>query len=155
MFENTFNNIVRTLRNDEGLVSEVDYAERKSLLLLLKYLNELEDKRWDEAEEEHDYVPIVDNPYNWKTWSAKTRSVWYCQPNPERSLSKTNSLNEADLAEFVAMQSNRSQSAMLECVGGLRHMGSVRQETQCAQARSPAWPRKDHRRYVDPGVGTT
>ena len=35
---------------------------------------------------------------------APTRSVWYYQLDPGRSMGKTNPLNDADLAEFVALQ---------------------------------------------------
>ncbi len=41
---------------------------------------------------------------------AKTRSVWYYQLDPGRSLGKTNPLNDDDLAEFVALQSRRADS---------------------------------------------
>jgi type I restriction enzyme M protein len=55
MFENAFNNIDRVLRNDEGLASELDYAEQTSWLLFLKYLDDLEAEHRDEAElEGHD-----------------------------------------------------------------------------------------------------
>ncbi len=50
MFKNAFNNIDRVLRNDEGLASELDYAEQTSWLLFLKYLDDLEAERRDNAE---------------------------------------------------------------------------------------------------------
>ena len=40
-FENAFNNIDRVMRNDEGLASELDYAEQTSWLLFLRYFDEL------------------------------------------------------------------------------------------------------------------
>ena len=49
MFENAFNNIDRAMRNDEGLSSELDYAEQTSWLLFLKYLDDLEQDRQDQA----------------------------------------------------------------------------------------------------------
>lgn len=71
MFENAFNNIDRALRNDEGLASELDYAEQTSWLLFLKYLDDLETERRDEAElEDNDYTPIVAAEFSWKTWAA-------------------------------------------------------------------------------------
>ncbi len=36
-----------------------------------------------------------------------TRDIWYYQLDPGRSLGKTNPLNDADLAEFVALQRTR------------------------------------------------
>ena len=50
MFENAFNNIDRAMRNDEGLASELDYAEQTSWLLFLKYLDDFEAAQEDEAE---------------------------------------------------------------------------------------------------------
>ena len=41
---------------------------------------------------------------------AKTRSVWYYQLDPGRSLGKTNPLNDGDLSEFVSLQPRRVDS---------------------------------------------
>lgn len=41
---------------------------------------------------------------------ARTRKVWYYQLAPGRNLGKTNSLNDADLAEFVALQKTFADS---------------------------------------------
>ncbi|GMN03758.1 N-6 DNA methylase [Erythrobacter sp. MTPC3] len=71
MFENAFNNIDRAMRNDEGLSSELDYAEQTSWLLFLKYLDDLEQERQDQAElEGRDYTPILDEAYRWQAWAA-------------------------------------------------------------------------------------
>lgn len=42
---------------------------------------------------------------------APTRKVWYYQLDPGRNMGKTNPLNDADLAEFVALQRNQEASA--------------------------------------------
>lgn len=71
MFENAFNNIDRAMRNDEGLSSELDYAEQTSWLLFLKYLDDLEQERQDQAElEGRDHTPILDEAYRWQIWAA-------------------------------------------------------------------------------------
>src|SRR3954465_6477469 len=41
---------------------------------------------------------------------APTRKVWYYQLDPGRNMGKTNSLNDADLAEFVALQPKKKDS---------------------------------------------
>jgi type I restriction enzyme M protein len=41
---------------------------------------------------------------------APTRQVWYYQLDPGRNMGKTNPLNDADLAEFVELQANFSDS---------------------------------------------
>ncbi len=42
---------------------------------------------------------------------SSTRKTWYYQLDPGRSLGKTDPLNDDDLAEFVALQKNRAESA--------------------------------------------
>ena len=41
---------------------------------------------------------------------TKTRKIWYYQLDPGRNLGKTNPLNDADLAEFVALQKTLADS---------------------------------------------
>lgn len=41
---------------------------------------------------------------------APTRQIWYYQLEPGRNMGKTNPLNDADLAEFVALQATRADS---------------------------------------------
>ena len=71
MFENAFNNIDKALRNDEGMATELDYAEQTSWLLFLKYLDDREAERADTAElEGREYRPILDGAYRWQAWAA-------------------------------------------------------------------------------------
>jgi type I restriction enzyme M protein len=41
---------------------------------------------------------------------APTRKVWFYQLNPGRNMGKTNSLNDADLVEFIALQKTFADS---------------------------------------------
>ena len=41
---------------------------------------------------------------------APTRSIWYYQLDPGRNMGKTNPLNDADLAEFIALQKTFADS---------------------------------------------
>ena len=76
MFENAFNNIDRAMRNDEGLASELDYAEQTSWLLFLKYLDDFEAAQEDEAElEGRAYKPILDPEYRWDVWAAPKKDT--------------------------------------------------------------------------------
>lgn len=71
MFENAFNNIDKALRAEEGTASELDYTEQTSWVLFLKYLDDLEAERADEAElEGRSYAPILDAGHQWKAWAA-------------------------------------------------------------------------------------
>ncbi|RAP59216.1 N-6 DNA methylase [Oleiagrimonas sp. MCCC 1A03011] len=94
MFENAFNNIDKVMRNDEGLASELDYAEQTSWLLFLKYLEDMEKEWEDEATlEGHDYTPILDEPYRWQSWAM---------PRTEDGEPDINAaLTGDDLIEFV------------------------------------------------------
>lgn len=71
MFENAFNNIDRALRTEQGVSSELDYAEQTSWILFLKYLDDLETSRADIAElEGRAYRPIIEAKYRWQAWAA-------------------------------------------------------------------------------------
>ena len=50
MFEQTFKNIDDILRHEAGCSTELDYTEQTSWLLFLKYLDDLEQERAEEAE---------------------------------------------------------------------------------------------------------
>lgn len=93
MFENAFNNIDKVMRNDEGLASELDYAEQTSWLLFLKYLDDLETEREDNAALKGDeYTPILEVAYRWRTWAA---------PQKDGGFDHNAALTGADLIEFV------------------------------------------------------
>ena len=94
MFENAFNNIDRALRNDEGLASELDYAEQTSWLLFLKYLNDLENERADEAAlAGRDYTPILDPDFHWAAWAVPKNA----DGEPDLNAAKTGQ----DLIDFI------------------------------------------------------
>ena len=50
MFEQTFKNIDDVLWKEAGCATELDYTEQTSWMLFLKYLDDLEQTRADEAE---------------------------------------------------------------------------------------------------------
>lgn len=94
MFENAFNNVDRHLHNDEGMASELDYAEQTSWVLFLKYLDDLEAERADKAElEGQKYTPILEAKFRWQSWAApKTK---------DGKLDDKRALTGADLVDFV------------------------------------------------------
>lgn len=94
MFENAFNNIDKALRNDEGLATELDYAEQTSWLLFLKYLDDLEAERADNAElAGREYRPILDSAYRWQAWAAPKDS--------DGNFDHNNARTGKDLIDFV------------------------------------------------------
>jgi len=71
MFEQAFKNIDDVLRKEAGCTTELDYTEQTSWLLFLKYIDDLEQDRADEAAlEGKTYTYILDKPYRWETWAA-------------------------------------------------------------------------------------
>jgi type I restriction enzyme M protein len=65
---------------------------------------------------------------------SPTRKVWYYQLDPGRNMGKTNPLNDADLAEFIAAAKDQGRLAekLERGCGGYRprHMDLVREEPQ-------------------------
>ncbi len=70
MFEQTFKNIDDILYKDAGADSELDYIEQTSWILFLRYLDELEKEKADEAALEGiPYNFILEDDYCWSNWA--------------------------------------------------------------------------------------
>lgn len=70
MFEQTFKNIDDLLYKDSGADSELDYIGQTSWVMFLRYLDELEQDKADEAElRGEDYNFILDEEYRWPNWA--------------------------------------------------------------------------------------
>ena len=70
MFEQTFKNIDDILYKDAGADSELDYIGQTSWVLFLRYLDELDNEKADEAElEGKDYEYILEEKYRWSNWA--------------------------------------------------------------------------------------
>jgi len=93
-FQQTFKNIDDVLWKEKGCNSELDYAEQTAWMLFLKYLDDLEQERRDEAAlTGKSYTPILDKAYRWSTWAApKTKDGVFDHDN---------ALTGDDLIRFV------------------------------------------------------
>lgn len=70
IFEQTFKNIDDLLYKDSGADSELDYIGQTSWVMFLRYLDELEQDKADEAElRGEDYNFILDEEYRWPNWA--------------------------------------------------------------------------------------
>ena len=70
MFEQTFKNIDDILFKDSGADSELDYIGQTSWIMFLRYLDELELDKADEAElEGREYSYIIDPEFRWNAWA--------------------------------------------------------------------------------------
>ena len=94
MFEQAFKNIDDVLRKEAGCTTELDYTEQTSWLLFLKYLEELEqDKANEAALEGKKYTYILDKPYRWDVWAAPK--------GPDGQINHNKAMTGDDLHDFV------------------------------------------------------
>jgi type I restriction enzyme M protein len=97
MFEQAFKNIDDVLRKEAGCTTELDYTEQTSWLLFLKYLDDLEKDRSDEAAlEGKRYTFILDPHYRWEEWAAPK--------GPDGQVDHNRALTGDDLRDFVNLK---------------------------------------------------
>jgi len=97
MFEQAFKNIDDVLWKEAGCTTELDYTEQTSWLLFLKYIDDLEQDRADEAAlEGKTYTYILDKPYRWETWAAPK--------GKDGKLDHNKALTGNDIRDFVDQQ---------------------------------------------------
>ena len=94
MFEQTFKNIDDILYKDSGADSELDYIGQTSWVLFLRYLDELEQEKADEAAlRGQPYTYILDEEYRW--------AVWAMPKTPLGLLDHHRAMTGPDLVRFV------------------------------------------------------
>lgn len=94
MFEQIFRNIDDVLWKEAGCATELDYTEQTSWMLFLKYLDDLEHERAQEAElMGKPYSFVIDAPYRWSAWAAPKTAAG--------EFDHDNALTGADLIAFV------------------------------------------------------
>ena len=93
-FEQTFKNIDDLLYKDAGSDSELDYIGQTSWIMFLRYLDELEQDKADEAElQGKDYQYILDEKYRWPNWAMPK--------DEEGKLDNHKAKTGPDLVQFV------------------------------------------------------
>ena len=93
-FEQTFKNIDDILYKDPGADSELDYIGQTSWVMFLRYLDELEQTKADEAElKGREHSPILAPEFRWNTWA--------CPKNEDGTPDHHAALTGPDLVEFV------------------------------------------------------
>ncbi|WP_288353030.1 N-6 DNA methylase [uncultured Marinobacter sp.] len=94
MFEQTFRNIDDVLWKEAGCATELDYTEQTSWMLFLKYLDDLEFERSQEAElrgQRYDF--IIDEAHRWSRWAAPK--------DEDGNFDHNNALTGDDLIQYV------------------------------------------------------
>lgn len=91
--ESNINRITDILRRDDGISGAMHYTEQISWILFLKFLNDLEEQKADEALiNGQNYTYILDEKYKWDVWAA---------PKKDGKIDVVNAKSGADLLEFV------------------------------------------------------
>ncbi len=94
MFEQTFRNIDDVLWKEAGCATELDYTEQTSWMLFLKYLDDLEFERSQEAElRGQSYQFLIDEDHRWSRWAAPRKA--------DGSFDHDNALTGDDLIQYV------------------------------------------------------
>ena len=94
MFEQTFKNIDDILYKDAGADSELDYIEQTSWVLFLRYLDQLESEKADEAAlEGKEYKYILDEQFRWPNWAMPKTA--------DGKLDHHKAMTGPDLVQFV------------------------------------------------------
>ncbi len=94
MFEQAFKNIDDVLWKEDGCGTELDYTEQTSWMLFLKYLDDLECERAQEAElADKSYERLIDDDHRWSSWAA---------PKDDKgNFDHDNALTGDDLIDYV------------------------------------------------------
>lgn len=94
MYEQTFRNMDNVFRREAGCASELDYTEQTSWLLFLKYLDDLERIREQEAVlDGKSYNRIIKDEFTWSTWAAPKKA--------DGTFDHDKALTGDDLIDFV------------------------------------------------------
>jgi type I restriction enzyme M protein len=94
LFQQTFKNIDDSLRKDAGCSSELDYVEQTSWVLFLKYLDDYESDKQDEAElDGKSHKQIIAPEFKWLKWAAPK--------GEDGKLDHNTALTGDDLTDFV------------------------------------------------------
>lgn len=91
--ESKINQITNILRTDDGISGAMHYTEQISWILFLKFLNDTEDNKADEAElSGKEYKYIIDEKYRWSNWAV---------PKKDGKIDHKETDSGDDLLEFV------------------------------------------------------
>lgn len=91
--ENKINRITNILRRDDGISGAMMYTEQISWILFLKFLNDLEESKNEDAELDGEtYNFIMDEKYRWNVWAV---------PKKDGKKDLINAKSGDDLLDFV------------------------------------------------------
>ena len=92
--QNKIDRITDILRRDDGINGAMHYTEQISWILFLKFLNDFEENKADEAFlEGNEYEPVIQEGYQWPEWA--------CPKDEDGKLDLKRAKTGADLTDFV------------------------------------------------------
>ena len=92
--QNKIDRITDILRRDDGINGAMHYTEQISWILFLKFLNDYEENKADEAFlEGNDYEYVIQEEYQWPEWA--------CPKDEDGKLDLKRAKTGADLTDFV------------------------------------------------------
>jgi len=91
------NRITDILRRDDGISGAMHYTEQTSWVLFLKFLDDYESEKEDEAVlSGNDYQPVLDDEHRWATWA--------CPKTVDGKLDLARAKTGDDLTDYVNRQ---------------------------------------------------
>lgn len=104
--ESKINRITDILRRDDGISGAMHYTEQISWILFLKFLNDLEETKNEDAELDGEtYNYILDEKFRWNVWGVPKLANSDCEAKfPRKTNGKIDVINSKsgeDLLEFV------------------------------------------------------
>lgn len=91
--ESKINRITDILRRDDGISGAMHYTEQISWILFLKFLSDLEDSKYIDAQlDGENYTYILEEKYRWNIWAA---------PKKDGKIDLLNAQSGDDLLDFV------------------------------------------------------
>ena len=92
--QQSIDRITNILRTDDGISGAMHYTEQISWILFLKYLNDYEEEKSNEAVlEGRNYDRVIEEDYRWDNWATPKTS--------SGELDLTRALTGDDLNDFV------------------------------------------------------
>ena len=115
MFETVFKKIDDILYKEAGCNSELDYAEQTAWMLFLKYLDELESERKDEAALAGGrYQFLLVPQHRWSSWAAPKKSDG--TPDHNRALTGDDLLNYVNNELFPYLKGFKGGAAATDSI---------------------------------------
>lgn len=91
--ESKINRITDILRRDDGISGAMHYTEQISWILFLKFLSDLEDSKYEDAQlDGENYTYILEEKYRWNIWAT---------PKKDGKIDVLNAQSGDDLLDFV------------------------------------------------------